>query len=302
MQLIEKTTDFQLHSDTAVALGKFDGVHIGHRFLMQELLQKKAEGLKTCVFTFDPPHAVLFDFSDGKELSTKEEKRKLFAQLGVDILIEFPLTRQTADIPGEEFVRTWLCGKMHAKYLAAGEDLSFGRGGRGDAKLLLSLSEELKYEVRLIPKVCVDGVEVSSTQIRLAVEQGDMERAGRMLGAPYKVCGTVVKGTQIGRTLGFPTVNLLPPADKLLPPNGVYTARVSYAGQMFHALSNVGYKPTVAKEKILGVESYLYDFDQTIYGQEIEVELLSFCRAEQRFDSLEALKAQLQKDIITWKK
>ena len=301
MQLIEKTTDFQLHSPTAVALGKFDGVHVGHRFLLEEILKKKAEGLQTCVFTFDPPPAVLFGFSDGKELSTREEKRRVFKQLGVDILIEFPLTKQTADIPGEEFVRTWLCKKMQAKYLVAGEDLSFGRGGKGDAKLLRNLSGELGYQMRLIPKVCVDGMEVSSTEIRRLVEQGDMARAAQMLGTPYKVCGTVVKGNQIGRTLGFPTVNLLPPQDKLLPPNGVYAARVSYGGQTWRALSNVGYKPTVTDERVLGVESYLYDFNENIYGQEIQVELLEFRRPERRFDSLEALQLQLQQDILAYR-
>ena len=297
MQLIRETTEFQLHHNTAVALGKFDGVHTGHRVLLAELLKKKARGLQTCVFTFDPPPAVLFGFSDGRELSTREEKRRLFAQLGIDVLIEFPLTRQTADIPGEEFVRSYLSGRMQAKFIAAGEDLSFGRGGRGDAKLLRFLSGELGYEMCLIPKVCVDGEEVSSTRIRGLVEQGDMERAERMLGAPYLICGTVVKGNQIGRTLGFPTVNLLPPPDKLLPPCGVYASEVSCDGQTWQAISNVGYKPTVSREHVMGVESYLYDFDADIYGKEIEVALHSFHRQEKRFDSMDGLKAQLQCDI-----
>lgn len=297
MQLIEQTTEFQLHHDMAVALGKFDGVHRGHRVLLEELLNKKAEGLKTCVFTFDPPPAVLFGFSDGRELSTKEEKRRLFANLGIDVLIEFPLTRQTADIPGDEFVREYLSGKMQAKFVAAGEDLSFGRGGKGDAKLLQAMSGELGYEMCLIPKVCLDGVEVSSTLIRSLVEQGDMEGAARMLGAPYKIWGTVVKGNQIGRTIGFPTVNLLPPEDKLLPPRGVYAAEVSCGGRSWQALSNVGYKPTVAKEQVMGVESYLYDFDGDLYGQEIEVSLCSFRRPERQFANLDELKMQLQRDI-----
>ena len=308
MRIIEKTTDFQLGHPTAVALGKFDGVHIGHRFLLAQILQKKADGLQTCVFTFDPPPAVLFGFSDGKELSTKKEKRKLFEAMGVDVLIEFPLTAQTANIEAERFVREYLSEKLHADFLAAGEDLSFGRGGKGDARLLQSLRGELGYEMMLIPKVCLDDVEVSSTRIRGLVEKGDMEQAARMLGAPYKICGTVVKGSQIGRTIGFPTVNLLPPGDKLLPPNGVYEARVSLAEELhgdasegnrrvYRALSNVGCKPTVTDQKTMGVESYLYDFDGDLYGQEIEVELLVFRRPERRFDSLDALKAQIRKDI-----
>ena len=297
MQLIRETTEFQLHQNTAVALGKFDGVHTGHRALLAELLQKKAEGLMTCVFTFDPPPAVLFGFSDGKELSTKEEKRRLFAELGIDVLIEFPLTKETADISGEDFAREYLSGKLRAGFVAAGEDLSFGRGGRGDAALLKKLQNELGYELCLIPKVCVDGEEVSSTRIRSLVERGEMEKAERMLGAPYKICGTVVRGNQIGRTLGFPTLNLLPEAEKLLPPRGVYASKVKCGSESWRAISNIGYKPTVTAEQVMGVESYLYDFQGDLYGQEIEVALHTFKRPEKKFSDLEELKMQLQRDI-----
>ena len=297
MEIIEKRMDFQLQGNTAVAFGKFDGVHIGHRKLLAEILAKKAEGMQTCVFTFDPPPAVLFGVSDGKELSTKEEKRQLFQEMGIDILIEFPLTNETAGISGESFVRDFLCRKMCARFIAAGEDLSFGRGGKGDAKLLQGMSAELGYALCLIEKIRLDGVEISSTVIRDLVEKGAMENAARMLGAPYSVSGTVVHGNRIGRTLGFPTVNLLPPGDKLMPPNGVYVSRVLFDGEEHSALSNVGYKPTVTDDKVLGLESYLYDFDRDIYGRSIEVELLAFRRPERKFAGIGELKAQLQKDI-----
>ncbi len=295
MELIRETTDFQLHRDTAVALGKFDGIHMGHRSLLSKLQQR--EGLSSCVFTFDPPPAVLFGISDGRELSTREEKRRLFERMGVDILIEFPLNRQTASVSPEEFVREFLYGRMRARYIAAGEDISFGRDGAGNAALLRAMGEELSIETEIIDKVCIDGAQVSSTRIRGCVEAGDMEAAARLLGMPYPVSGTVVLGNRIGRTIGFPTVNLYPPESKLLPPRGVYYSRVYCDKVWYPAISNIGCKPTVQTVGRIGLESYLYDFDRDVYGHEIEVELLAFRRPEQRFADIEALKRQLQEDI-----
>ena len=159
------------------------------------------------------------------------------------------------------------------------------------------MAPQLGFCVRTIEKIEVDGIEVSSTYIRKLVEEGRMEEAEKMLGMPYTLVGCVEHGNHIGHTLGFPTVNLLPPAGKLLPPNGVYYAVVRYNGRAYKAISNVGTKPTVSSEKRMGVESYLYDFDLDIYGQEIEVGLKSFRRPERRFASLEELKRQLDRDI-----
>ncbi len=297
MEIIVGTTEFALDKATAVAIGKFDGVHTGHRRLLREILEQKKNGLAACVFTFDPPPAVLFGKSDGKELTTKEEKRVLFAQMGVDILIEFPLTMETAAMEPSEFASKILAKQMKAKFIAAGTDLSFGAKGAGNAKLLQNLSKKLGFEVKTIEKVCIDGREVNSTDIREQLKAGKIEQAVKYLGMSYPVIGTVVHGNQIGRTIGFPTVNLLPQTNKLLPPNGVYYSEVCVNGETYRAISNVGYKPTVTEEKILGVESYLYDFDQDIYDETIEVYLFAFKRPEQRFESLDALKEQLKQDI-----
>lgn len=297
MEIIAGTTDFYLEKDTAVAIGKFDGVHLGHRRLLEEILGRKKSGLAACVFTFDPTPAVLFGQSDGKELTTREEKRRLFERLGIDILIEFPLTKETAATEPERFVTEILAKQMNTRFVAAGEDLSFGKNGAGNAELLEKMAPQLGFCVRTIEKIEVDGIEVSSTYIRKLVEEGRMEEAESMLGMPYTLVGTVEHGNHIGHTLGFPTVNLLPSAGKLLPPNGVYYAAVRYNGKTYRAISNVGTKPTVSNEKVMGVESYLYDFDRDIYGQEIEVALRSFRRPERRFGSLEELKSQLERDI-----
>ncbi len=304
MEIIHGTTDFQLNTDTAVAMGKFDGIHVGHRKLLEAILEKKKFGLKACIFTFDPAPSVLFGLSDGRELSTREEKRILFEKMGIDILVEFPMTMETAAIPSENFVREYLCGKLCARYIAAGEDVSFGSRGMGNAALLHSLQNELGYELSIIKKVCVDGAEVSSTRIRSLIEAGEMEQATSLLGMPYTIQGVVSDGKKIGRTIGFPTVNLYPGEDKLMPRKGVYFSKVRIFSkdmekwEEYAAISNVGCKPTVSNERTMGVESYLYDFGEEIYGRTIEVELLTFWRPEKRFDGLEGLKKQLQDDIV----
>lgn len=297
MKIIANTTDFYLNRETAVAIGKFDGIHMGHRRLLEEILLQKEKGLAACVFTFDPAPAVLFGLSDGKELTTAEEKRHLFAQMGVDILIEFPLTYETAAMSPEDFVTEVLLKRMNTRFVAAGKDLSFGSRGAGNAGLLTRMGQTHNFHVQIIDKIMVQDTEVSSTHIRSLVEKGDMRTATSFLGMPYTIMGTVSHGNRIGRTLGFPTVNLLPEENKLLPPNGVYYSKVFWQDKEYKAISNVGYKPTVTEEKVLGVESYLYDFSDEIYDQTIEVRLLEFKRAEQQFSGLEELRIQLREDI-----
>ncbi|MCM1569609.1 MAG: bifunctional riboflavin kinase/FAD synthetase [Roseburia sp.] len=302
MEIISGALDFWLEKNTAVAIGKFDGIHIGHRRLIKELLSQKDKGLLACVFTFDPPPAVLFGQADGGELTTKEEKRRIFEELGIDILIEFPLTRESAAIEPETFVEEILVGRMRTKYIAAGADLSFGAGGRGNAGLLCGLSERYGFAVETIDKVCVRGEEVSSTCIRALLEEGNMETAAEYLGIPYRMTGKVVHGKRIGHTLGFPTVNLVPEAEKLLPPFGVYFTKIWYKGRAYDGVSNIGCKPTVTEKRIIGVETYLYDFSEEIYGEEITVFFHAYRRPERRFESLEALAAQLQEDMAAGEK
>lgn len=298
MEIISGTTDFYLNKETAVAIGKFDGVHIGHRRLLEEILMmKKNSGSEACVFTFDPAPTTFFGQGDGKELTTSEEKRLLLERMGVDVLIEFPLTQKTAAISPEAFVSEILSNQMNAVFIAAGKDVSFGSKGAGDETLLQEMGAEYGFSVKTIEKVRFQGREVSSSYIRSLVEQGRMEAAKTLLGMPYMIAGTVQHGKRVGRTIGFPTANLLPEANKLLPPKGVYFSEVRCRGQAYRAITNIGCKPTVTDEQIVGAESYLYDFEGDLYGEQIEVLLKSFHRPEQRFDSLEALQQQLEKDI-----
>lgn len=298
MEIITATTDFYIKEKTAVAIGKFDGIHIGHRRLLQEILKERECGLKACVFTFDPPPNVFFGKGNEKELTTRDEKRKLFENLGIDVLVEFPLTKATAATKPEDFVTDILHGKLHAKMVVAGTDLSFGAGGMGNAKLLEEMADALEMDVHIIDKIMLGEKEISSTLVRESVEKGDMPFVEKLLGVPYTVSGIVQHGNRIGRTLGMPTVNLLPDENKLLPPCGVYYSSALLQGKNYKAISNIGYKPTVCeKEKRLGVETYLYDYSGNAYGEEITVSLLEFKRDEQKFENLEALKAQMLVDI-----
>lgn len=297
MDIIANTLDFQLNRDTAVAMGKFDGLHIGHRKLLEMVLKQRDRGLAPCVFTFDPSPTVFFGLSDGKELMTREEKRQAFREMGIELLIEFPLTRESAAMEPEDFVGQILEKRMRTRYVAAGEDVSFGRRGAGDGALLRRLGAQYGYEVQTIEKLKLHGREVSSTYVRSQVEAGHMEQAARLLGDFYTISGRVCHGARLGHGLGMPTVNLQPPAAKLLPPFGVYFSRALYQGHSYAAISNVGCKPTVTDAGLAGVETYLYDFDRETYGDDIRVQLLAFHRPEQRFPTVEALKRQLQADL-----
>lgn len=302
MKIISNTLDFELNTETAVALGKFDGLHMGHRRLLEEILAKKEDGLAACVLTFDPSPAVFFGFSDGKEITTREEKRELFARMGVDILVEFPMTKESAAMAPEAFIEKILVKRMHTRWIAAGTDVSFGDRGAGNEELLRRLADKFGYGVTTIEKLKLKDTEVSSSYVRGLIDAGAMEEVEVFLGMPYTVMGTVEHGRKLGRKLGMPTVNLIPPKGKLLPPNGVYYSRVIVHGEKYDAISNIGCKPTVSNERVVGIESYLYDFDQDIYGENIAVCLYVFKRAEMHFENVNQLQRQMASDIADGKK
>lgn len=297
MQIIRETTEFVLPQRSVVAIGKFDGIHLGHQKLFAKVFEQKEKGLLAVTFTFDPPPEAFFAGKTAGELMTREEKRAAFERMGMDVLIEFPMNKETAATKPECFVKEYLAQKLQAAVIVAGTDLSFGNKGAGDAKLLEKLSQTYGYRVEMIEKVSIAGERVSSTLIREAVGRGDMTKAAVFLGAPYPITGMVSHGKELGRKLGMPTVNLMPSADKLLPPNGVYYSYVWLENRRYPAISNVGSKPTVSSVQTTGVETYLYDFEKDVYGKEITVELLDFKRPERKFDSVEALKEQMRRDI-----
>lgn len=297
MQIIHDTTKFHIEDRSAVAIGKFDGVHRGHETLLSRILEKKKEGMKSVVFTFHPSASVFFGHTLGGELTTREEKRVCFEKMGIDILIEFPLNERTAATLPEDFVREILVKKMNTGFIAAGNDLSFGRGGKGDGRLLEQMSAELGYQVCVIDKVYHNDREISSTFVREMVEKGDMPGAKELLGRFYSFEGVVERGNRLGRRIGMPTMNLYPRPEKLLPPWGVYYSRLLYEGGTYPGITNIGRKPTVNQTDVVSVETYLYDFDKDMYGKDIVTELLEFKRPEQKFKDVAELKTQMERDI-----
>ncbi|SFU81410.1 bifunctional riboflavin kinase/FAD synthetase [Butyrivibrio sp. M55] len=297
MKIITELDKLNIREKTAVAIGKFDGIHVGHKELLSKILEKKKDGLKATVFTFDPSPEEFFVGHSVPQLFTREEKLKAFQELGVDILVMFPLNDETAATDPEEFVRRILVDELNAGFIAAGSDVSFGDKGKGDSKLLERLGKELSYELCIIDKVKIDDEEVSSTRVRNAVSDGDMDLTERLLGTKYSISGIVEHGNHLGHTIGVPTVNILPPSMKLLPPYGVYSSTVKIGKNEFKGMTNIGRKPTVSEKEKVGVETYIYDFDRDVYGEYIEVVLHSFVRPEIKFENMEQLKLQIQQDI-----
>lgn len=280
----------------AVAIGKFDGIHIGHQQLLQLIIEGKKKGLKAVVFTFDPSPEEFFTGLPLPVLDTKEEKRQKFLDMGIDYLIEFPLNHQTAAISPKDFMQDILYDRLHAGLVVSGTDISFGDKGKGNAEMLQEFAKEKQFTYQMIDKVYACGKEVSSSRIREAVANGLMEEAAAMLGESYGIYGKIVHGRHLGHTLEMPTVNIIPQENKLLPPRGVY-ATVSKTQEMcYYGITNIGYKPTVSNTKTLGVETYLYDYEGDLYGETIHTRLLHFMRPEQKFTNIEALKKQLFQD------
>ncbi|HHT87421.1 MAG TPA: bifunctional riboflavin kinase/FAD synthetase [Clostridiales bacterium] len=296
MKYIAGTTDINI-KNSAVTLGKFDGLHLGHRRLIDEVLSLKEKGYTSLMFTFLYHPYNLFSEYEVKLICTEEEKIRRLKDSGLDVLISYPFTHETKNIEPEDFIKDILVGKLDAKVIVVGNDFRFGRNRRGDVDMLKSMEDKYGFKVIAFEKIRWKDTVISSSTIRNELEKGNIEDVNAMLGAPYFIHGKVLHGKKVGRTLGMPTTNLTPPDNKLLPPCGVYISRTVIGGVSHPSITNIGYKPTVGAENKKGVETFIYDFDRDLYGVEIDVELLSYKRPEIRFDNIEDLKLQMKKDL-----
>lgn len=272
--------------DSAVSLGKFDGIHLGHRILLKKIGQK--EGLIPTVFTFSMGSTV-------PRLYTQQEKNQILEGMGIAREVIFPFNDVTRRMLPEQFIEEILMKCMDARYICVGEDFRFGRNREGTVDTLVRYQSSCGYELEIVEKLRDGGDIIGSTLIRYELEQGNLARVNRLLGAPYFICGRVLHGNALGRQMGFPTANLIPPQGKKLPPNGVYATTVECNGGIWYGVTNIGRKPTIGKYDI-GVETYIMDFKQEIYGQELFVRFHQFLRPEQRFGSVEQLHRQMERD------
>lgn len=301
MKIIKETLDFRIPEESAITLGKFDGIHRGHQKLMGKILEKKEQGLKSVVFTFGRmPGTILY--GKGRTILTGSERENHLENMGIDYVVECPFVPEIIGMEPERFVKEILVEQLHAKYIAVGPDFRFGHNRKGDGALLKELGKIYGYQVEIFEKECLEDKVISSTYVRYMLEIGEMETVRKLLGYPYYVSGTVVHGHEIGRTLGIPTINLLPDEEKILPPNGVYLTKTVVDGQEYFGITNIGVKPTISGVEAKGVETHLFDFDGDLYDKELVVEFYAFERPEYKFASLEELKAQLKKDAAWGRK
>lgn len=289
MIYIQGTTEFKIQEPTAVTLGKFDGMHQGHQKLVKCIRKLESQGMKSTVFSLN---------KNRKEaLLTAKELRWIVEQMDVDYLVDCPFVPEISGMEPVEFIEKVLVGRLNAKYVVIGSDFRFGHNRGGDCTLLENMQERYGYQLKIVEKERREGQIISSTIIKKALDAGNMELVNALLGYPYFIEGEVLHGRHMGgKVFGMPTTNLIPVSEKRLPPNGVYVSLTSYQGRQYPGITNIGYKPTIG-EDFRGVETHIFEFDRDLYGEEIQVELLSYERPEMKFDSVEELKAQMQRDI-----
>lgn len=298
MKLFHSINDFQSTKKTILTLGTFDGVHIGHKKILERITQNTENGkYESLVLTFFPhPRMVLQEKSEIKLLNTINEKTKLLEATGIENLVVHPFNESFSRLTAEEFVHTILVDKFQIQKIIIGHDHRFGRNRTANIDDLIAFGIEYGFEVEQISAQEIQDVSVSSTKIRKALNEGNMTLANEYLGYDYFLNGTVVKGKQLGRTIGFPTANIHIKEDyKLIPKIGVYVVRAVVNEETVFGMMNIGFNPTVNGEKQT-IEVHLFDFDKDIYDQNIEVSLLHYIREEQKFSSVDALKEQLNND------
>lgn len=301
MQIIS-TREFHIEEPTAVAIGKFDSLHLGHQVILNRLKTEAECSLKTAVLSFMPNPEVFFGKYENGFVLTDDEKIKVLKAAGIDYYILYPFDEVTAKTEPKVFLEEILLKQLNMQVLVAGEDLSFGKGGLGNAEFVKELSKSLDFRACICPKLHIDGEEISATLVRKAVLQGDMEKCSRLLGRAYRVSGIVQKGNQLGRTIGVPTCNIVSEKEKLLPPKGVYFTKVILGNKIYYGVTNVGTKPTVSDSGAEGIETHILQFEEDVYGEVITLDFMHYHRPEYKFESIEALGNQLFTDIGEAKK
>jgi len=298
LKIFHSINEFHSDKKTIVTIGTFDGVHLGHAAILKKLTQNtQNETFESTVLTFFPhPRMVLQGKSDLKLLNTINEKIELLEKIGIDNLIIHPFDEKFAELNAEAFVSTILVDHLLVQKIIIGYDHRFGKNRTANIDDLISFGAQYGFEVEQISAQEIDEISISSTKIRTALEEGDIQLANEYLGYSYFLSGTVVKGKQLGRTIGFPTANISLEEDyKLVPQNGVYIVQAEIDCKTIYGMMNIGFNPTVqGKQKT--IEVHLFDFDTDIYNRKIQVAILQRIRSEKKFESIELLTKQLEED------
>lgn len=302
MRIFKSLDNLPEFKNAVVTIGTFDGVHKGHQKILEHIstLANEING-ESILITFHPHPRFVINPDDKtlKLINTLEEKLELLQTYGLDNVVVAPFSVAFSQMPAIEYVKNFLVGNFAPKSIVIGYDHHFGRNRSGNISLLKEYKEVFDYDIVEITKEVIADIDVSSTKIRKSIEAGDMETAKVLMGHPYALEGVVTKGEQNGRKMGYPTANIsLSAPYKLVPKNGVYAVRTNRNGKEYIGMLNIGFRPTfegIAKS----IEVHLIDFDNEIYGEKLKVEFISFIRDERKFDSLDALKQQLNQDKST---
>ena len=298
MKIIRSIADFDSSEKTIVTIGTFDGIHIGHKKILKNLITNaREEGKKSVLLTFFPhPRMVLQKDKTILLLNTLDEKSVLLEKMGLDFLIIHPFSKEFSRLTALEFVRDILVNKLNTSRLIIGYDHHFGKNREGNIHQLKEYSLLYDFKIEEIPAQDIDDVSVSSTKIRKALKEGNLKTANNYLGYYYMLSGTVVNGKKLGGTIGFPTANIeIKEPYKLIPSTGVYIIRTRINSDLYNGIMNIGFNPTVLG-KHQTIEAHLFDFNENIYGEKIKIEFLYFLREEQKFKSVEELVTQLNID------
>ena len=298
LKIFHSINDFSSTKKTILTLGTFDGVHIGHKKILKKITQNtENQKYESLVLTFFPhPRMVLQEHSDIKLLNTIDEKIDLLEKIGIENLVIHPFDEAFSRLTAEEFVSNILVDRFHIQKIIIGHDHRFGRNRTANIDDLIAYGKEYGFEVEQISVQEINDISVSSTKIRNAILEGDMALANDYLGYDYFLTGSIVKGKQLGRTIGFPTANLkIEESYKLIPQNGVYIVKSIIDGQSVFGMMNIGFNPTVDGQKQT-IEIHYFNFNADLYNQKISVSILQRIRSEQKFESVELLKEQLEKD------
>lgn len=298
MEIVRDINDFNMNTHTSVALGNFDGLHIGHKKLIKTLVaESQKNSTKSLVFTFHPhPLKILAPEKAPKTITSLKEKIQLIKNLNVDILVLITFTHSFSKITPPKFIDDLLLKKLKAKLVVVGYNFTFGFNAEGTTVYLKKQGKEKNFGVIVVPPVKYKGKTVSSTYIRELIMNGQIELVNRLLGHPYTIEGKVVPGKGLGKKLGFPTANVKYNPEKILPKFGVYVVEVKVKNKYYKGVVNVGNNPTVSSHKI-NVEVYILDFAETIYGENIEILFYKYLRDEKKFDSLDELKSRIREDV-----
>ncbi|HOD09713.1 MAG TPA: bifunctional riboflavin kinase/FAD synthetase [Flavobacterium sp.] len=300
MKLFKNISDFKTDKKTIVTIGTFDGVHVGHEKILEKISQNAlSENCESIVLTFFPhPRTVLQAGTEMKQLNTIGEKTTLIKNASIDNLVIHPFDKAFSQLTAEDFVKQVLVDKFNIHKIIIGHDHRFGKNRTANIDDLISFGEKYGFEVEQISAEEIQEVAISSTKIRNALLEGNIKLANQYLGYTYTISGIVIKGNQLGRTIGFPTANIeIKEEYKLIPSNGVYIVKTLVEKQIVFGMMNIGTKPTVGGTS-QSIEVYLFDFNDDIYSKIIEVSFLEKIRDEQKFESIELLKKQLSEDKL----